>query len=145
MALEGLAILTNEAKRRMVDMWEFGKSYQVKFFEVSAGGHDPTDPETAMAVDPAATEIPGGLALVGPEPIDGITRKSDDCPTFQCIIEPGELTGSISSVGLIAEIVFNGTDPVAEIGTTFLFAVYNRPLLIVTGTDQVEFRISVFL
>jgi hypothetical protein len=144
MAFEGLAVLTNEAKRRIVDMWEFGKSYQVKFFAVSAGGHDPSDPETAVAVDPASTDMPGVITF-GPENIDNIERKSDDCPVFVCRIEPGELTGSISSVGLFAEIVFNGTDPINELGVTFLYAVYNRPLFPSTGTDQLEFRISVFL
>ena len=144
MAFEALALLTNEAKRRIANMWITGKSYQVKTFAVSAGGHDPLDQTTAIAVDPAATVMPGDPPIFGPEPIDDFELVADDCPVFICRIGQGEVTGAISSVALFGEIVFNGTDPVDEIGQTFLFAVYNRPLLILTGTDSVEFRINVF-
>ncbi len=145
MAFEALAILTNEAKRRTAEGWNpnIGTCYQVKTFAVSAGGHDPLDPTTAITPDPAAIVMPGDPPIFGPEPIDDFQLVADDCPVFVCIINQGEVTGGISTVALFAEIVDSVANP-AEIGTTFLFAVYNRPLLILTGTDAVEFRIQVF-
>lgn len=144
MAFEPLAIITNEAKRRTAEMWMAGKSFQVKFFSVSAGGHDPTDPTVALAPDPASTSMPG-TPFFGPEPVDGYEITTDFCPKFICRIEENEVAGSVSSVGLFGEIVCNPNDPLdPEIGTTFLFAVYNRPLLVLAG-DAVQFSIDVFM
>lgn len=144
MAFEALAIITNEAKRRISDMWITGKSYQVKYFSVSSGGHDPSDPTTAIAVDPAATVMPGDPPIFGPEPVDAFELVADNCPVFVCNIEQGEVTGVVSSVALFAEIVYSPIPSDPELGTTFLFAVYNRPILVMTGTDSAEFRINVF-
>jgi hypothetical protein len=143
MAFEPLAIITNEAKRRTAEMWVSGKSFQVKYFAVSAGGHDPTDPTVALAPDPAATQMPG-TPFFGPEPVDSYEFTSDFCPRFICRIEENEVSGGVSSVGLYGEIVYSPIPLDPEIGTTFLFAVYNRPLLILAG-DAVEFVIDVFL
>lgn len=144
MAFESIAILTNEAKRRIGEGWNpnIGTCYQVKTFGVSAGGHDPNDPATALTPDPAATTMPGAPPIFT-DVIDEYELVADDCPVFVCRIEQGEVTGGISSVALFAEIVDSVANP-GEIGTVFLFAVYNRPLIILTGTDSVEFRISVF-
>lgn len=146
MAFEAQALATNEAAQRTVSMWDYGTSFRIKYFEVSAGGHDPNDPTTALTPDPAATSIPG-LVLFGPEPIDGIIKETITCSKYACTIEQGEYTGELSSVGLIAEIVYQGAadpDPPA-IGYQFLFAVYNRPRLNITPTDgPVTFLLTPF-
>jgi len=145
MAFEALAVLTNEAKRRMAEVWNpnIGTCYRVKTFAVSAGGHDPNDPTTALTPDPSATTMPGAPPIFGPEPIDAYELVADDCPVYVCSIAQGEVTGGISTVALFAEIVDSVANP-GEIGTSFLFAVYNRPLLILTGTDDITFRLQVF-
>lgn len=143
MAFESLAVVTNEAKRRIADMWVTGKSYKVNTFAISSGGHDPVDPTIALAIDPESTVMPGAPPIFGPEPIDSIEYVSDFCPVFICQLEPGEVTGVVSCVALFAEIVYPTTDP--EYGTSFLFAVHNRPQLVFTGTDSATFRINVFM
>ena len=120
MANEAKALVTTIAKQRLAEMFAYGTSYRVKYFEVSAGGHDPTDPTTALAADASWTEIPG-TTLFGPEPIDGVEWEVATCPIFVCTIEQGEYTGDLSSVGLIAEIVYVGFDVAATASRTFTF------------------------
>lgn len=146
MAFEARALVTNEGKERIGEMWATGKSYQVTHFAVTAGGHDPTDPTTALAVDPAATTMPGEPHIFGPEPVDSYEWESDLCPTFVCTIEQGELIGIMSSVGLYATIVYSPIPGDPEVGTRFLFGVYNRPMLILTSTDgPTDFRLTPFM
>jgi len=142
-SFEPLAIITNEAKRRTASMWLTGKSFRVKYFAVSAGGHDPTDPTVALAPDPAALIMPG-TPFFGPEPIDSYEITSDFCPKFICRIEENEVSGSVSSVGLYGEIVYSPTPADPELGLIFLFAVYNRPVLNLAG-DAAQFEIDVFM
>jgi hypothetical protein len=145
MAFSSIALLTNEAKRRIADMWMTGKSYQVKYFALSSGGHEPTDPTVAKAIDPSSTVMPGDPPLFGPEPIDEITLVSDYCPVFVCRVQAGEVVGYVSCVALFAEIVYSPDPADPELGTTFLFAVHNRPALIFTNIDSAEFAINVFM
>jgi len=147
MAFEANALITSLAKQYIAEMWVYGVSYQVKYFEVSAGGHDPNDPTTALAADPSATTIPG-TTLFGPEVIDSYEFETAQCPVFVCTIEQGEYTGELSSVGLIAEILSAGTghpDP-PVVGTQFLYALYNRPRVNLTSTDgPTTFRLHPFM
>jgi len=136
MSFAAKALVTTLAKQHTARMWAYGSSFQVKYFEVSAGGHDPTDPTTALAADASAVSLPG-LVLFGPEPIDDVTWSSITCPTFVCTIEQAEYTGELSSVGLIAEFVYaDASDPdPPTVGERFLFAIYNRPRVSLTSTD----------
>jgi len=143
MAFESIAVLTNEAKRRIAEMWVTGKSYQVKYFSISSTGHDETDATVALAVDPTATDI--GPNIFGPERIDAYEWESDFCPIFVCRVEPGEIIGSVSALGLWGELVYVPDGDVEPVGTQFLFAVHHRPLLVFTGTDSAEFRVTVFM
>lgn len=147
MAFEARAIITSLAKQYIAEGWAFGVSYQVKYFEISAGGHDPNDPTTALAVDPAATSIPG-TTLFGPEVIDSVEFETAQCPVFSCVLEQGEYTGELSSVGLIAEVLSAGTghpDP-PTVGAYFLFALYNRPRVSLASTDgPTTFKLHPFM
>ena len=139
MAHEARAVVTNEAKQRTAEMWAYGTSFKVMYFEISAGGHDPADPTTALAPDPSATAIPG-VVLFGPEVIDSVEWESIMCPRFICTIDQGEYIGELSSVGLKARIVYDPARPAGApvspgLAYEFLFAVYNRPRLILTSTD----------
>jgi len=141
MAYEAFAVVTNEAKQRTGEMWAYGTSFQVKYFGVTDGGHDPADATTALAVDPSAIVMPGAPAFFT-DPITSITWYNDLCPTFVCTIQKGDIIGGMSSIGLIAEIVYAGVVPrpagspvVPLVGYQFLYAVYNRPQLLLTATD----------
>jgi hypothetical protein len=144
MAYDSLAVLTNEAKRRIGEMWATGKSYQVKYFSLSSGGHNPQDPTIALAVDPTLQTLPGNN-IFGPEPIDEVQWSSDVCPIFVCRVEAGEIRGSVSSLGLWAEVVYVPPGDPEEVGTRFLFAIHNRPLVPFTGSDSAEFSVNVFM
>lgn len=147
MAYESRALCTTLAKQHTARMWAYGTSFRVKYFEFSAGGHDPGDDTTALAPDPSATTLVGTI-LFGPEIIDSIEWDSITCPVFICTIEQGEYAGELSSIGLIAEFVYvDPTDPDPPVvGTQFLYAIYNRPRLILTSTDgPTIFRMTPFL
>lgn len=147
MAYESKALVTNLAKQYTARCWAYGTSYRVKYFEFSAGGHDPSDDTTALAPDAGAT-ILNGTVLFGPEAIDSLEWDSVTCPIFVCTIEQGEYAGDLSSIGLIAEFVYvDPSDPDPPVlGTQFLFAVYNRPRLILTASDgPTTFKLTPFL
>ena len=95
-----------------------------------------------MAPDPTRDSLVG-FTIFGPEPIDAYIDTANFCPTFRCRVEKGEVIGSVSSLGLWAEIVCPPGDP--EEGTLFLFAVHNSPLIPFTGATAAEFDVNVFL
>lgn len=146
MAFECIAVLTNEAKRRIGQNNLYGTSFRVDYFGLSDGGHNQLDPSIALAIDPASTTIPGGTLLFGPEPIDDKQQTTDFCPVFVCRVLQGEYQGYMSSIGLYAEIVYvDPTDPdPPSIGYQFLYAVCNRPLLALTSVDEPTFNVTVF-
>ncbi len=146
MAFECIAIPTNEAKQRIALMTMYGTSFRVKYFGITDAGHDPNDPRIALAVDPADTQMPGGTPLFGPEPVDDYVLRSDYCPVYVCKILTGEYVGEMSSIGLFAEIVYvdpSDPDP-PSLGYQFLYAVCNRPLLVLIGIDEPTFNVTVF-
>lgn len=136
MSFEAKSLITTVAKQHTARSWAYGTSFRVKYFVTSAGGHDPSDPTTALAPDAAALTIPGTI-LFGPEAIDDIEWASITCPTYVCTLELGEFTGELSSVGLIAEFVYvDASDPDPPlVGDQFLYCVYNRPRVNLTSTD----------
>jgi hypothetical protein len=145
MAFEIICAITNTAKTRFAQMLETGKSFQVKYFTVGDKGHDPLNPAVALTPDPSLTSCPSNL-FPGTSPgeaIDSIAFVGAYCPEFTCIMEPGEGTGFVSNICLIAEIVYNGTDPVDEVGQTFLFCIGNMPLKIKTDVDTFTFKIEI--
>jgi len=143
MAYDSIALLTNEAKRREAVGWTNGKSFIVKYFSLAATGHDFLDPTVSLAIDPSATDI--GASVFGLEPIDAYEWVNDFCPVFVCNVRKHEVTGPVSALGLWAETTcVPSGDPEPE-GTIFLFAIHHRPLVVFTGSDTAEFRVSVFL
>jgi hypothetical protein len=144
MAYDSIAVITDEAKRRMGESWVTGKSFKVKYFSISSGGHNPLDPTVALAVDPTQTEMQGAV-LLGPAPIDGYEFSSDNCPIILCNVLPGEIIGAVSSLGLWAEVEYVPPGDPEPVGTRFLFAIHNRPLVVFTGSDSAEFRVNLFM
>jgi hypothetical protein len=140
MSFDAFAVMTNEAKRRTGEMWAYGTSFKVLYFSVSDGGYDPADPTTALAIDPATTTMPG-VPILSYEVVDSVAWFSDMCPTFVCQIDKGQLIGTMSSIGLYADILFvgparpPGAPAAPALGYRFLYAVYNRPRTPLTATD----------
>lgn len=143
MAFEIIAVVTNEAKGRLAEMLATGKSFKVTYFSVGDQGHDPSDPTIALAPDPSDTVCNKGQpVLFGPEPIDGYSYTGTFCPTFMCVVEEGEAVGVISTICLIATIVYSPTPGDPEVGQTFVFAIANMPFWAKTDLDSRTWYIS---
>jgi len=142
--IEVTAVVTNTARQRHAQQLVTGKSFQIKYFVVGSEGHDPSDPLVALSPDPSLTELPG--TVFGEEPVDGSGYLSSTCPYWTCIVEMAEAVGAqVSSIGLVAEIIDNGTDPINEVGTTFLYALANMPLAVKTSNAQFTFTVGIQL
>lgn len=143
MAYEALCIPTNYYKQILSTFSTTGSGYKIKYFGISASGHDPNDPSIALAVDPSATVMPGGAPLFGPELIDEYKFQADYCAVYVARIEESEYIGDLSSIGLFAEVTaqLDPSDP--PVGTQFLAAVYNRPLLSIISIDSPVFDCTI--
>lgn len=141
MAFEIKALLTDEARRRTAEMWATGKSFQVVGFVLGNGGHDPLDPTTALAPEPATTECP--LPVFGPKAVSGFTFANDFCPVWECVVDFGEGVTMYSSVCLVAQIVSSPVPSDPELDTTFLFAIANFPQRPKLDTEQTIIRLGV--
>jgi len=143
MAYECIAIPTNYYKQILSTFSITGSGYKLRYFGISASGHDPNDPSIALAVDPSATVMPGGAPLFGPELIDEYRFQADYCAVYVCKINEAEYIGDISSIALFGEITFQNDPADPLVGTQFLAAVCNRPLLSVISIDTPEFDVTI--
>jgi len=141
-AADLIAVMTTAALTRYAQGSQTGKSFKVKYFTLGSKGHDPGDPLMPTTPDPTDTEVEG--AVFGPKAVDGTGSLSSTCPYWDCVVETTEAVGAqISSIGLIAEIIDNGDDPVDEVGVTFLFAITHMAQRPKTSADKLDLRIGV--
>lgn len=147
---ESLGIMTDEARTRLAEMIDTGKSFKVDRFVVGDQGHDSTDPTLAITPDPARTgcycsaetiTVTGGCIFE--DLIDSISYASSTCPVFEVVLEKGEATGVVSSICLLATIVYSPDPLDAEIGTQFLFAIVNLPMKTKIPEEKYTYNISV--
>lgn len=120
-----------------------GKSFKVSHFAVGSGGHDPLDPITALAPDPSDTECPLSFFV---DEVDEYYYAGDFCPVFICRLEQGEAVGEISSLCLIATMVYSPdpTDPeVYPTPIQFLFSIATMPIKVRTDTEIWSFSCGV--
>lgn len=142
MAVTLIASVTNTGRQRHANQLLNGKSFQITHFEAGSEGHDPGDPLVAIPPDPSITELPG--IVFGPEPVDSSGLLSPTCPFWDATIETSEANGTyISSIALIATIVYNGIDVVDEVGDQFIYAVAHFPRNPKTSADRMDFVIGV--
>ncbi len=141
MAFSVIATVTDIGRQKLASSLITGKSFQIDQFEVGSGGHEESDPSTALTPDPTATETPE--KVFGPEPIDAGTLISQFCPEFTCRLEPAEGISPLSNIGLLGTIIFSPIAGDAELGTSFLFALGNFPLRVKTDSETLEFRVTV--
>ena len=144
MPYEIIATPSNYYKRILSTFSTTGSGYKLSLWGLSARGHDPNDPSIALAVDPSATVMPGGAPLYGPALIDEYRFQADYCAIYIGKLAAGEYSGDLSSVALFGEVTFQNSvdDPI--VGTQFLAAVGNRPLISLVSADSAEFHISLF-
>jgi hypothetical protein len=144
-AFDVLAVVLTQAKIRMAQMLETGKSFKITHFAVSAEGHDPADPTIALTPDPADTTCDGVIFTKAFVPAD-VTYLSPTCPSWACNLLPGDVTGAVSQICLIGTVEYcpDVLDPecVAP-NTTFVVAKGNMPLKIITIHDTVTFNVAI--
>ncbi len=141
MAFETKALVTDEARRRKAEGDATGKSFLVVGFSLGNAGHDPQDPTTALAPDPAQVEA--FSVVFGPKATSGFTYANNFCPVWECLVDYGEGVTLFSSVNLIAQIVYSPIPGDPELNTTFLYAVANFPQRPKLDTEQLIIRVGV--
>jgi hypothetical protein len=145
-AISIIAALTDTGRARIADMTVSGRGFQVQQFVVGAGGHDPNNPTVVLTPDPSVTSLPdqtyGPAPLVQTNPPYTGILISPYCPQFTGLLDTTQANGEISNVGLIATITSSliPLDPL--VGTTFLFAIGNRPLIVKTDNDQFTINVT---
>jgi hypothetical protein len=139
-----IAALTEEGRRRIADMTISGRGFQITKFVVGSGGHDPGDPNVPLTPSTSVLILPsqtfGPKALVSPSPGLTGTLLSPFCPQYVGLLDFNEANGEISNVGLIGTINYPPLDPL--VGTDFLFAVGNRPLVVKSDADQLQISMT---
>lgn len=145
MAFSVIAVVLNQAKVRMAQMLETGKSFKITHFAVSSDGHDPLDPTIARTPDPSETDCGSVIFTKALGPGD-VTYTSPTCPTWACTLDAGDVTGSVSQVCLIGTVEYCPTvgDPeCVSPNTQFVFSIGTFPLKVLTMHDTVTFNVSI--
>jgi hypothetical protein len=145
-AISVIATVTDIGRNRLADMTISGRGFQIVSFVVGSGGHDPNDPTIALTPDPTVSTLPsqtfGPKLLVQNNPPYTGVLVSEFCPQFTALLDYTEANGELSNIGLIAEIVFSEIPSDPLVGSPFLFAVGNRPLITKTDNDQMTINIT---
>jgi hypothetical protein len=139
-----IAALTDEGSRRIADMTISGRGFQITEFVVGKGGHDSGDPTVALTPNRTVSVLPlqtfGPKALVSPAPGQTGILVTAFCPQFTGLLDLNEANGELSNIGLIGTINHPPGDPL--VGTKFLFAIGNRPLVVKTDSDQLQINVT---
>lgn len=154
MSYEILTLVTNRAKQRFQEAIRLGYALQVTHFVVGNQGHDPASPITALTPDPGYDPTPDALGNRIPEdaiiePLE-VTSAEDD-PNFvtvwDCVLGKGTATGEISSVYLLAKVVYpdpsvpGGGHPEYDLLWVYSFAYL--PLSVKTDNEYWNMRMGV--
>jgi hypothetical protein len=122
---QALMRITNLGAQKTSEQLVLGRHFQIKYFVLGAGGHDPST-GLPLSVDQTLVELPaplfttpqvlptGSAYIVGPGKVE-----------YKIVISPS-IQGPMSSLGLYAEIT--STDNVGDaalIGTKFLHSIAN--------------------
>jgi len=141
MAQAIIATITDTARSKFADMLNIGRSFTITEFVTGEGGHDTGDPAVALTPDPTATSLP--LQSFGPKTIASKTLISPFCVEYLCGLDALEAVGPLSNIGLMARFTYSPIvlDPL--IGTSFLFAIANFPLVVKTDAETRSISIQV--
>jgi hypothetical protein len=103
-----------------------GVIYVVKEFAVGTGGYNVGDPETVVAVNPAAVAL---INQVYRGTVGHIEYDATGTPwtvDYWCRVPQEAVEGGIGEIALIGEVIWSPNP--ADIGTEFLFAVAHHPI-----------------
>jgi len=137
-----LALLTNIGKHYIAESLTTGRPVHVKYFSIGKLGHDPDDPKTALAPDPAIEE-PNGVVF-GPKAVSSYYLLDRYTPVWVCTIERGDLIAETSSIFLLADVEGEGPYgyPYPDQNVSIVLGVANYPLKVIVDNDRVEFHVA---
>jgi hypothetical protein len=141
MSLSIIASITDKGRSALADLLQSGVAFTVTDFVTGGGGHDSGDPQVALTPDPALTTLPG--QTFGPKPLTDKILVTPYCVRYVCDLDFLEAVGNLSNIGLIATYTYSPipNDPI--VGTNFLFAVGNSPLVVKTDAEQRTINVEV--
>lgn len=137
-----VAVVTDLARQYMARSITDGTSFRITEFAVGTSGYDPSNPLSAVSVDPLSTSL---ISEVFRDTVDQVESATLDgtSKSFVCRIGATELSAGIGEVALFAEIL-DSPFPL-EVGTVFMFAVAHQPLNVKTDRHVVSHRIVITL
>lgn len=141
MAQAIIATITDTARSKFADMLNIGRAFTITEFVTGEGGHDTGDPAIALTPDPTATTLP--LQSFGPKTIASKTLISPFCVEYLCGLDALEAVGPLSNIGLQARFTYSPISGDTLIGTPFLFAIANFPLVVKTDAETRSISIQV--
>lgn len=141
MATAILASITDTARAKHAEMLAEGRAFTVTQFITGSGGHDPGDPATALTPDPALSTLPE--QSFGPKTLADKSLTTPFCVRYVAELDNLEAVGLLSNIGLVAQITFSPIPLDPLVGTTFLFAVGNFPLIVKTDAETRTITIQV--
>ena len=134
------AAITDIARAQFANMLAVGRSFSVTQFVTGSGGHD-SDPSVALTPDPTVLSLP--LQSFGPALITNKTLITPYCVQYTCNLGNLDAVGPLSNVGLLATIIYSPIVGDTLVGTTFLFAIGNTPLVEKTDVETRQINIQV--
>lgn len=137
---EFVALVTDEAKRRIAHMCAVGKAFKVTGFTVGNKGHDPTDPFNALAPDPTMLK-PNDETVYPPIAFTSVDESTGaPNPKYICTLAAGRGTGVVSSLYLYATVVY---DPTTQLPTMTSVAGVVRYIDLPSGGNSVGDKATV--
>lgn len=141
MSLAIIASVTDKGRSALADLLQSGVAFTITDFVTGGGGHDPGDPQVALTPDPELTTLPD--QTFGPKPLTDKIAVSPYCTRYVCDLDFLEAVGNLSNIGLIATYTYSPVPMDPVIGTTFLFAIGNSPLVVKTDAEQRQISVEV--
>ena len=141
MSLAIIASTTDKGRSALADLLQSGVAFTITDFVTGGSGHDIGDPMVALTPDPELTSLPG--QTFGPKALTSKVPVTPYCTRYVCDLDFLEAVGNLSNIGLIATYTYSPIplDPI--VGTTFLFAIGNSPLVVKTDAEQRQISVEV--
>ena len=136
-----VASITDIARAAFASQLKMGRAFTITSFVTGSGGNDPGDPNTALTPDPTLTALPS--QTFGPTAVAQITLTTPYCVEVDCALGLLDAVGPLSNLGLIATYTFSPVVGDPLVGTTFLFAIANRPLTVKTDSESIAFSVLI--
>lgn len=141
MSLAILASITDQGRSNLADLLQMGRAFTVTEFVTGGGGHDSGDPSVALTPDPSLTTLPG--RTFGPKALTSKTLITPYCVKYVCDLDFLDAVGDLSNVGLIATFTYSPIPADPLLGTKFLFAIGNFPLVVKTDAETRTINVEV--